>query len=72
MNQNQQPQHWWKDNWLRALAVLTLIGLIIVILAYRLSWEWTGLVGIEDKDPTWAMRVDVVRDPKFFGTGLSC
>jgi uncharacterized protein YjbI with pentapeptide repeats len=67
MNQDQRPQPWWKDNRLAwALAALALIGLLItLLLGYWLSWEWTGLVGIKEKDPTWAMRVDVVRDPKF-------
>jgi hypothetical protein len=67
MNQDQQPRPWRKDNRLAwALAALALIGLLItLLLGYWLSWEWTGLVGIKEKDPTWAMRVDVVRDPKF-------
>jgi hypothetical protein len=54
MNKDQQPRPWWKDNRLVwALAVLTLIGLVITaILGYLLTWEWTGLVGIPEHSET--------------------
>jgi NhaP-type Na+/H+ or K+/H+ antiporter len=43
MNQDQQPQPWWKYNW----PVLALVALAVVIttilgLGYLLEWTWTG------------------------------
>jgi hypothetical protein len=46
MNQNQQPQRWWKDNRLTwALAALSLASLLIItILGYLQRWAWTELL----------------------------
>jgi hypothetical protein len=46
MNQDQQPQPWWKDNRLAwALAALTLAGLLITtILGCWQGWAWTELL----------------------------
>jgi hypothetical protein len=54
VNQDQQPRRWWKNNWfVRTLASLALIGLLItVILGYLLNWEWTGLLGIPENPET--------------------
>src|SRR5919106_2634522 len=69
MNQNQQPQPWWKrwmGNWsVPALVTLAVaVILAITVLGYWQRRSWTGLVVIEDKDPASPMRVEVVNDPK--------
>jgi ABC-type nickel/cobalt efflux system permease component RcnA len=44
MNQDPQPQPWWKDNWLvLALVTLAMVIATITILGYWLRWSWTGL-----------------------------
>jgi hypothetical protein len=72
MNQDQQPRRWWKDNWL----ILALIALAVAIatitgLGYGLGWAWMGLVVIGDKDPTGAMQVKVVNEPRLFWDWLA-
>ena len=69
MNQNQQPQPWWKrwmGNWsVPALVTLAVaVILAITVLGYWQRRSWTGFVVIEDKDPASPMRVEVVNDPK--------
>jgi Pentapeptide repeats (8 copies) len=44
MNQDQQPQNWWKDNWpVLALVALAVVITTVVGLGYLLEWDWTGL-----------------------------
>jgi pentapeptide repeat protein len=44
MEQNQQLQSWWKNNWpVLALVALTVVVATIIGLGYWLKWSWTGL-----------------------------
>jgi uncharacterized protein YjbI with pentapeptide repeats len=44
MNQDQQPQPWWKDNWpMLALAALAVVITTIIGLGYWQRWTWTAL-----------------------------
>jgi uncharacterized protein YjbI with pentapeptide repeats len=44
MSQDQQPQPWWKDNWLvLVLAPLIVLIATVVGLGYWQRWAWTGV-----------------------------
>ena len=75
MNQDQQPQpwwKWWKDNW----PVLALVALAVTIatitgLGYWQRWSWTGLVDIQanlDTKLGWDW-LELLIIPILLGTG---
>jgi hypothetical protein len=74
MNQDQQPQPWWKDNWLvLALVVLAVVIATITGLGYGLRWSWTGLVDVQNNPstrPFWDW-LELLIIPVLLGLGAS-